>query len=343
MARRHRTVILFFLALFLVITAGCTPEQEQKVRELIGEHRCQAFNGYICSAPDDCALPYLDTIESYCCPIKCMTCNQSCDDSIETTEDYCSKETGYECRHNKICPKTCDDDNSCTDDYCSESTEYECVHEELKPCPNDGICEKKEFRGNIHTYCPNSEAVLESARAVISSNDCPENCNDAYDDGNGRQYENNPNTEDWYDFETQECKHKTCEVSIETTNTLNGEETNNLQESNADITPPKINGIIINPKTITGTGIVSVTFEVTDDLSGFRQGQVWWMNPRGNTMTGDTIGESGIKSTPYRLEFEVKPYMEKGIYSVDINLEDNAFNRKYYSGKNDFDGTFEVI
>ena len=172
MTKIYLSVSLLFLALFLIV--GCTPEQEQKVREIIGQHRCQTFNGYICSAPDDCALSYLDTIESYCCPIKCMTCNQSCDDSIETTKDYCSKETDYECRHNKICPKTCDDSNSCTNDYCSESTEYECMHEELKPCPNDGICEEEEFRGDLHTYCPNSVVEI-LARAVISSNDCPDN------------------------------------------------------------------------------------------------------------------------------------------------------------------------
>lgn len=100
MARINNVAIVMLLALLLIIIAGCTPEQEAKARELIGQHRCAAFNGYICSAPDDCALPYLDTIESYCCPIKCGTCNQSCDDGNERTEDYCSTETNYECQHN---------------------------------------------------------------------------------------------------------------------------------------------------------------------------------------------------------------------------------------------------
>jgi len=248
-------IIIGLLFLLLLVTA-CTPEQEARARELIGQHRCATFNGYLCSAPDDCALPYLDTIESYCCPIKCNTCNQSCDDGNPCTNDVCGKDTGYKCENKNIsicigckyrmdenicsgrndtiiCKGgkliSCADGNKCTADSCTGPTnavvevigkeEAQCEHNELKPCPNNGICEMEEFKGDLHTYCPSSAisggagiaAVEEVARPVssVESSDCPTTCND-----------DNSNTEDWYDFDAQICKHKQCETAIPSSPTI---------------------------------------------------------------------------------------------------------------------------
>lgn len=96
--------ILLVTLFILIFIAGCTSEQEAQARQMIKENRCAAYNGYLCSGPGDCALPYLDTIDSYCCPIPCQTCNQTCDDGAERTEDYCSKATNYECQHNYTYP-----------------------------------------------------------------------------------------------------------------------------------------------------------------------------------------------------------------------------------------------
>lgn len=92
-------IALLIVCLCAVILSGCTPEQEQQARQMIKENRCQAYNGYLCSASDDCGLPYLEVIESYCCPIKCGTCNQSCDDGDACTKDSCSKDTEYKCKY----------------------------------------------------------------------------------------------------------------------------------------------------------------------------------------------------------------------------------------------------
>ena len=203
-----------------------------------------------------------------------------------------------------------------------------------------------------------------------SNKDCPTSCDDGDDstsdwyDMKTNQCMNTPicddrdsNTIDWIEKDSNECRHcpKTLPEEphgdritpqylnrtlsdVWTVTALDPDETNN----SIDILPPTITTLVINPKTISGSGTVTITLEVTDGSSGFRQGQVWWVNTRGETMTGTTIGESGITSYPYQLEFEITSSMARGTYRVDINLEDKAFNRKYYYGNRDFDGTFEV-
>ncbi|MBU2638909.1 MAG: hypothetical protein KJ955_08090 [Nanoarchaeota archaeon] len=162
-----KAYIAIILGILLLAVVGCTPEQEARAREMVKENRCSAFNGYLCSAPDDCAVPYLDVIESYCCPIKCGTCNQTCeDDGDPCTQDICSKKTDYKCTHepvqNNCLNKTstckdgtfisCNDNNICTSDNCEgwggqemiEGLEFSCSNRPIKPCQNDGYCDDNE-------------------------------------------------------------------------------------------------------------------------------------------------------------------------------------------------------
>jgi hypothetical protein len=153
--------IAIILGILLLAVVGCTPEQEAQARELIGQHRCAAFNGYLCSAPDDCVVPYLDTIESYCCPLQCNTCNQSCEDNNPCTIDSCSKKTNYTCMYKSksddcfnetaICKEgiliDCIDDDPCTIDKCprwqsewAAGEELVCSHQHMRPCPGHEIC-----------------------------------------------------------------------------------------------------------------------------------------------------------------------------------------------------------
>lgn len=148
MVKKRATLpVLGLILAVILLISGCDSKQEPKgeiesgINENVQKQSCQSQNGYVCSASDDCNSPYLDTIESYCCPIKCQTCNQACDDSIETTEDFCSKATNYTCQHKKICPKICDDSNSCTDDRCSKDTNFQCKHFTISPCCGDTKCD----------------------------------------------------------------------------------------------------------------------------------------------------------------------------------------------------------
>ncbi len=183
-----RKLLILSLLVLLIFLVGCTQEDLEDWQGITKS--CQDFQGYLCSAPDECAVSYLDVIESYCCPIPCKTCNQSCEDL-----------------------------NICTKDYCSKDTNYECKYESITPCANNGICEEGEYKGAI-TFCPGNPLGRASSVSAsdVKSVDCPQNCND-----------NNPNTADSYDFEKQECKHEVCQVEEEIIEEQETEEISGLE------------------------------------------------------------------------------------------------------------------
>ncbi len=49
------------------------------------------------------------------------------------------------------CPETCDDGNPCTNDYCSNETNFQCKHDDVTPCCGDGIC--NESFGENYQEC----------------------------------------------------------------------------------------------------------------------------------------------------------------------------------------------
>lgn len=168
----------------LVFFIGCTLSPTQNITNESNDIRlnCRELGGYLCSWEGECALEWLNSSDSYCCPIKCGTCPASIN---------------------------CDDINSCTEDRCTvENGKTVCKHSTLTPCANNGICEYGEietcgfngYSGNLTgpiLCCPgNTHAV--SAK-TIESYDCPTNCDD-----------NNSNTADYYNFDTQRCEHYNC-------------------------------------------------------------------------------------------------------------------------------------
>ena len=178
-------ILLAFLILGLLLISGfngCAPGQEGKIREFIETHkeeilkelpRCQNFNGSLCSNPNECALPYLETIESYCCPIPCGTC------PIDIN---------------------CSDDDPCTRDYCFfdfDEGKAVCRHQNVHPCANDGICERGETSIPDSPCCPG--VTCGETEVAVESSDCPETC----DDGN-------ESTADYYNFTAQRCEYAQC-------------------------------------------------------------------------------------------------------------------------------------
>jgi len=51
----------------------------------------------------------------------------------------------------KTCPASCDDSKLCTNDYCSLQTNFECRHNTIRPCCGNGECEPSEDSAN---ECP---------------------------------------------------------------------------------------------------------------------------------------------------------------------------------------------
>lgn len=213
---------ILLLLFILVIISACTPKQEEEVRGIIEEHKgeietgiketvqkqnCQSYNGYICSAPDDCGLPYLNTTESYCCPIKCQTCNQSCDDGNECTTDSCLKQTNYSCMFTKI-------KGSCQNDGFCDGNEANCAGLNTGTPTEYGITEIPSTGESICSGASASSAGVgigcnfKNAKPNKPNADCPTTCND--DDAS---------TFDRYDTEKQECQHiPNCDDGDSSTN-----------------------------------------------------------------------------------------------------------------------------
>lgn len=65
----------------------------------------------------------------------------------------------------KACPASCDDSNKCTNDYCSLQTSFECRHDNMKPCCGNGECEANEDAAN---ECPEDCTVIKMTDFIHS-------------------------------------------------------------------------------------------------------------------------------------------------------------------------------
>ena len=145
-----------------------------EINEIAQEHRknCRELDGYLCSSEGRCALPWIDSSDSYCCPIECNVCTKKITDNCKTNE-------------------------LCVEAICSPETDFNCEFRDITPCANNGICEEGEYDGEV-TSCEGSSASSVSGKAFENS-DCPKTC----DDGN-------ENTADYFNFTTQKCEHSVC-------------------------------------------------------------------------------------------------------------------------------------
>ena len=115
-----------------------------------------------------CDVPEGWSIVSACPPIQTPKCPEICDDNNKCTRDYCSSETNYQCKHDRIvsvecgnkCPNSCDDMNSCTQDYCSSGTSYQCEHKPITPCCGNGICESTESFNECSEDCGSTDIYI---------------------------------------------------------------------------------------------------------------------------------------------------------------------------------------
>jgi hypothetical protein len=105
----------------------------------------------------------------------CTSCPESCDDGKKCTNDFCSKETNFECINEPI---QCDDNNKCTVDSCSEET-GQCTYNEITPCCGNGIIEDGETCSNCledvkcedGKLCCNEECISPVCKSDIDCND----------------------------------------------------------------------------------------------------------------------------------------------------------------------------
>jgi len=133
---------------------------------------CRDIEGYLCSREGQCALTWLKSTESYCCPIKCGSCSQEV-------------------------LANCSSDNQCIKEECNQQTNFKCEFKNITPCVDNGICEEGEYMGEV-TSCSGSSGA--SIADNFESSDCPKTCED-----------NNLDTADVYNYTSQKCEHYSCE------------------------------------------------------------------------------------------------------------------------------------
>lgn len=115
--------------------------------------------------------------------------NQSHTGGMQTTGEISSKEQIQE--PPKKCP-SCEDNNSCTKDFCSKETGYECRHEAIIPCCGNGKCEEGENWSLCSNDCKKQACNLSCRACEILNNEtcscgnitqcisdgcCPSGCN----------------------------------------------------------------------------------------------------------------------------------------------------------------------
>ena len=106
-------LLSLLLVLGLVFLVGCTgtsetgqavegvnPNPAEDINQNTSDSNirlnCRELGGYLCSHDGSCTLEWLDSSDSYCCPINCGTCpaNVSCDDNNNRTDDSCVLSNG---------------------------------------------------------------------------------------------------------------------------------------------------------------------------------------------------------------------------------------------------------
>ncbi len=133
---------------------------------------CRELNGFLCDESNNCAVDWLDSSDSYCCPIECNVCTKKIMDFCKTND-------------------------LCVEAICGLETDFNCEFRNITPCANNGICEEGEYEGEV-TSCEGSSSA--TARVDnFKSSDCPRTCDD-----------DKENTADYFNFTTQKCEHSAC-------------------------------------------------------------------------------------------------------------------------------------
>jgi hypothetical protein len=103
--------------------------------------------------------------------------------------------------------------------------------------------------------------------------------------------------------------------------------------SNADIEPPTLASLAISPSSInttTASETVTVTAQITDNLSGFEHGSVVFESPNGKVLTNiATFSKISGSATSGLYEAKVifRPYVQPGTWKVsNVNLTDAVGN-----------------
>lgn len=103
-------------------------------------------------------------------------------------------------------------------------------------------------------------------------------------------------------------------------------------DGNEDITPPVLNSVSLNKTEVEAPDVVTVTLDVTDDVSGYRSGLIRFVNRQ----NGKRIESNTDSDNPSVVQIEVSQFEPSGIFELeDVYLFDNNNNISHYISHTD--------
>ena len=103
-------------------------------------------------------------------------------------------------------------------------------------------------------------------------------------------------------------------------------------DGNEDITPPVLNSVSLDKTEVEAPDVVTVTLDVTDDVSGYRSGLIRFVNRQ----NGKRIESNTDSDNPSVVQIEVSQFEPSGIFELeDVYLFDNNNNISHYISHTD--------
>lgn len=123
---------------------------------------------------------------------------------------------------------------------------------------------------------------------------------------------------DWYSASNPNYDSSLLPQEVSFTISNNGDE---------DITPPVLNSVSLDKTELEAPGVVTVTLDVTDDVSGYRSGLIRFVNRQ----NGKRIESNIDRDNPSVVQIEVSEFEPSGIFELeDVYLFDNNNNMSHY-------------
>lgn len=103
-------------------------------------------------------------------------------------------------------------------------------------------------------------------------------------------------------------------------------------DGHEDITPPVLNSVSLDKTEVEAPDVVTVTLDVTDDVSGYRSGLIRFVNRQ----NGKRIESNTDSDNPSVVQIEVSQFEPSGIFELeDVYLFDNNNNMSHYISHTD--------
>ncbi|MBR9681855.1 MAG: hypothetical protein GOV00_03585 [Candidatus Altiarchaeota archaeon] len=201
---RKWLLLLPLILVILIIPSGYIGNRGQSnksnIIQIVIRENCRELEGHLCQAEGQCALPWMDSSDSYCCPLEC---------------GECIEEVLSECKTDEVCVEA----------TCGVETDFTCEYWDVVPCKGNGICEAGEYDGltgpiiaklsyldGSFVLCGKENSAGENAgigrsvpgKMVPTSDpglDCIDGCSD-----------NNISTSDYFNTTLGRCVHIPCDL-----------------------------------------------------------------------------------------------------------------------------------